>query len=59
MMQIVADPEDAAFAMHVARESGFNGGILERGGENLTGSCAHTSELLQAIGSDLRHVGKL
>lgn len=54
-MQVFADAQDAALAVHVAGESGFDGGVLQRGGEDLAGDVAHAAELLVARGNQVGH----
>ena len=49
IVQVVADAQDTALAVHVAGEGAFDGGVLERGGEDLAGDVAHVAELLFAL----------
>jgi hypothetical protein len=53
VVQVVADAEDTALAMYVAREGVFYGSILQRGGENFAGDFAHARELELAGGSQI------
>jgi len=55
VVEIVSDAQDSALAVDVAGEGGFDGGMLERGGEDLTGDFAHAAELLLALGSQVGH----
>src|ERR1700687_1519225 len=55
IVQIVADAQNAALTVHVAGEGVFDGGILQRCGEDLTGGVAHAAELLIALGRYREH----
>src|SRR6202166_5280603 len=48
IMKIFADPQEAALAVHIASEGAFDGGALERGGENFACNTAHVPEILIA-----------
>src|ERR1035437_9665012 len=47
IVQVVANAQDAAFAVHVTGEGAFDGSVLQCGGEDLAGNRSeeHTSEL--------------
>ncbi len=55
MVEVFADAQDAALAVHVAGEGGFDGGVFEGRGEYLAGGFAHAGELLLALGSQVGH----
>jgi hypothetical protein len=54
-VEVIADAQDATLAMDVAREGVFNGGILQRGGEDFAGRVAHARKLLIALRSQIGH----
>ncbi len=55
IVQVVANAQDTALAVHVAGESAFDGGVAERGDEDLAGDLPHLAEVLLAFGRHLRH----
>src|ERR1700687_1453383 len=57
MVQVVADAQDAALAVHITGEGTFDGSVLQGGVEYLTGDVAHAPELLVAHGRDRGHGG--
>ena len=55
IVEIVADAQDAARAVHIAGEGAFDGGVLQCGSEYLAGDFAHVAELLVALRSQVGH----
>src|SRR5208282_945758 len=50
IVEIFSDAQDAALTVDVAGEGAFDGGVLQRGGEDLAGDFAHVAELPLAGG---------
>ena len=55
IMQIFANAQYVAFAMHIAGESAFDGGVAQRGGKNFTRNATHMAELLIALRGNVGH----
>src|SRR5271157_2812924 len=53
IVQVVADAQDPALAVHVAGESACDGGVVQRGDENLAGRLAHLAEVVLTFGGQL------
>jgi hypothetical protein len=57
VVKVFSHAKDAALAVYVAGKSTFDGGILERGTENLAGGFAHAAEFGFASGRKVKHQG--
>ena len=49
IVQVLADPEYTALAMHMLRESLLDGGVLQRRDKNVARRFSHAKKLLQAL----------
>src|SRR5207245_11202058 len=57
IVQIVADAQNTALAVHVAGEGVFDGGVLKSGRKDLARRLAHASKLLGTLGREIGQGG--